>query len=147
MSAFDSIEEIISFFDSISSADDERQMQALDAAIQRLPEVNHPEHSIPALLRIFERFPEDDGLEVFAAILSALEWMPGYEEPLVSSVRRHPSLYGLLMISRLMNSGISEVKGINLEALLQEVAHDSTVSEMVREDALESWLYQRNKDV
>lgn len=74
-----------------------------------------------ALLHLFERYPEDDGEGVLWSAVHGLEATEGYEAALVASVRRTPSLMGLAMIRRLRNSGVTEVSGLSLSALLHEV--------------------------
>jgi hypothetical protein len=77
----------------------------LDDLLQELFRSECPTLGIDALLRVFERFPTEDGAEVFWGIVHGLESLPGYDECLVQSIRSSPSEFGLIMLHRLLNSG------------------------------------------
>ncbi|MEM9997236.1 MAG: hypothetical protein AAF809_06000 [Bacteroidota bacterium] len=88
-----------------------------------------------AVFYLFERYPEDDGAGVLWTALHGLENAGRYAPLLVASVRRMPSLMSLTMVRRLLNSGIQEVEGQVLYALLEEVSGSATVSEEMRQEA------------
>ncbi len=77
--------------------------------------------ALPALLRVFERFPRHDGHGVLWAVLHAIEGIPGYEPLLVEHVRRTPTEMGLTMLQRLITGGISHVGTTDLAPLIVEL--------------------------
>ena len=94
-----------------------------------------PELGIDAMLRVFERFPEDDGGGVFWSIVHGLETLSGYEEKLVESVKSRPSEFGLLMVNRLLNANQTHVADTNLLHLLSSIAVDQGQPLKVRKRA------------
>lgn len=116
---------VIAALDAFEDPHGEAALAALDRAVTSLARVAHPERAIPALLGVLERFPWDDGHEVFWGLLHALEDLPGYEPALVASVRRAPGELTLVMLRRLINAGVHEVEGTDLAGLLREIAHGS----------------------
>ncbi|WP_075091300.1 hypothetical protein [Planctomyces sp. SH-PL14] len=77
---------------------------------------------------MFERFTTDDGAGVFWSIVHGLESIPRYEGDVIKLVRRASSEFPVLMLGRMLNSGVQEVGSIRLTPLLQEVIqrHDAT---------------------
>jgi hypothetical protein len=136
---------IISTLDGISSVENESELHKLQSAIDDLFTSDQPELGIGGLLRIFERFPDQDGHGIFWSILHGSESLPAYEGALIESVRRQPSEFGLLMVNRLLNSGRTQVDGIELMALLEEVAGSSHYPEGAREGAREYIEWQRSR--
>ena len=64
------------------------------------------------MLRVFERYPDEDGAGVFWSIVHGLEALPGYEPFLVESYsKRAPSEFGVIMLGRILNSGQREIAG------------------------------------
>lgn len=104
----------------------------LDDLLQELFRSECPTLGIDALLRVFERFPTEDGAEVFWGVVHGLESLPGYEEHLVQSVSASPSEFGLIMVNRLLNSGVSEVADIRLLTLLEVIAQKDLIPDGVR---------------
>jgi hypothetical protein len=82
---------------------------------------------VETLLRIFERFPNEDGAGVFWSIVHGLESLVGYEAFLVESIRRAPSDFGLMMLSRLINAGTEDVGGTSYRELFVSVARDDSI--------------------
>jgi hypothetical protein len=65
--------------------------------------------AVPALLRVFERFPRHDGHGVFWTILHAIETVEGYAPILVEHVMRTPTEMGVTMLQRLVNANVTHV--------------------------------------
>ena len=107
----------------------------LDELLQELFRSECPTLGIDALLRVFERFPTEDGAEVFWGIVHGVESLPNYEERLVQSVHSSPSEFGLIMVHRLMNSGFGEVAGVRLLTLLEAIAKNDSIPDEVRRTA------------
>ncbi|HEY9403704.1 MAG TPA: hypothetical protein VIQ24_13655 [Pyrinomonadaceae bacterium] len=141
----DNPQAIISILDGITSVEDEAELATLDDAVSSLLASKHPQLGIGALLRIFERFPEEDGHGIFWSVLHGLESLPDYERALVESVRRQPSEFGLLMINRILNDGRSQVGSVDLLVLLEEVARDPRIQGSIRADAQEYIEWQQSR--
>lgn len=69
---------------------------------------------------------------MFWSILHGIEAHPGSAEFVVASVRRQPSHFPLLMVSRLLNAGVNSAGGVQLLALLRSVSGDERWSPTVR---------------
>jgi hypothetical protein len=94
----------------------------MDLLLAELWKAGNPGQAIPELFSVFERFPEEDGAGVIWSVLHALETLPDYETELVRSLARKPSEFGVLMVSRLLNAGTRQVRGVSLVELLRELA-------------------------
>ena len=79
------------------------------------------------MLRVFERFPLDDGAGVAWSIVHGLESLPGYEPHLVDSLRRRPSELGVVMLNRMLNVGQLAAGDVEIHALLGEIAARSDI--------------------
>lgn len=119
------------FSDPHSEAD----LQALDTAVQKVSPASCADAEFQAMLGVFERFPEEDGYGVFWGILHALEACEGYEPELLASVTRSPCVFNVLMVNRLLNAGISEVKGQSLESILRDVISSPRATPQAVRDA------------
>lgn len=85
------------------------------------------------LLRLIERFGDDDGDGLFQKIVEALEASNGYELRLVESLRRTPSWFGALMVKRLIKRGVASVGDVDLLELLRKAAKNEAGLELARE--------------
>ncbi|MBC8103205.1 MAG: hypothetical protein H7Z41_11515 [Cytophagales bacterium] len=114
-------EEVLAAIERYQPGDD--HWSDLDDLLNRLWEAGPPEGAMVAetLLRVFERFPEDDGNGVFWSILHGLESLPEYEPALVASVRRQPVEFTVLMVNRILNVGQVRIGEVDGRALLAEV--------------------------
>ncbi|MFO1005899.1 MAG: hypothetical protein U0929_08070 [Planctomycetaceae bacterium] len=108
----------------------------LDELLQELFQSECPTSGVDALLRVFERFPTEDGAEVFWGIVHGLENLPDYEKNLVESVSSSPSEFGLIMVHRLLNSGVDNVSGVQLLLLIEEIAKNDSICDNVRSMAV-----------
>jgi hypothetical protein len=109
----------------------------LDKLVQELFESGSAAIGIESMLRIFERFPGEDGEGVFWTIVHGLETLPGYEVKVVNSLRRKPSEFTLLMVNRLLNGGFQEIDRVSLLSLLEDVVKDPKAQPDVRQSAQE----------
>ncbi|MEO1075241.1 MAG: hypothetical protein AAFX41_04645 [Bacteroidota bacterium] len=109
----------------------------LDAFLTELfeGEVGPTEQAV--LLRLLERYPEEDGAGVLWGVVHGLESTAHYEPSLLASVKRMPSDLGLVMLNRLHNSGVEIVDGERIEDVFRAVADSETASESVRATALD----------
>lgn len=90
---------------------------------------------VAAMLRVFERFPTDDGSGVFWSIVHGLEAISGYEPFLVDSVQRVPSDFGVIMLGRILNTGQREIAGTSVVALLAAVQSSPYASHTAKRHA------------
>ncbi|WP_439623262.1 hypothetical protein [Gemmata sp.] len=137
------IEAVIAAIDAVHSI--ERQVE-----LKRLQELadlyfTHAKASahLDVWFRLYERFPEDDGFGVFWSFLHGIETHAGYEVLVVESVRRCPSRFPMLMVNRMLNSGIRKVDGVDLLDLLRETAANKKCRPSVREDATDFLHHQQ----
>ena len=59
-----------------------------------------PSAAIPVLLRVFDRFPDEDGAGVFWSIVHGLESLPDYEPLLRASAEARPTHFKRIMLER-----------------------------------------------
>jgi hypothetical protein len=93
----------------------------LEALLGELWKHGTPQGAIPQMLRVFERFPNDDGAGVFWSIVHGLEALPGYEVHLLTSVGRVPSDMGVIMLGRILNADCNDINGVPIRDILQEI--------------------------
>jgi hypothetical protein len=133
-------EEIVAGFRALKASDFDlmnvnaqgrERLYELTDAVMTLPT---PERMIPEMFAVMERLPESD-LGSPGPLVHTLETFPGYQEELVKSVRRRPTVLSVWMINRILNTDLaSDVRG-DLMALLREAeVHPEATSE-VREQA------------
>lgn len=107
----------------------------LDSLLDELFRSHNPAAGTEAMLRVFQRFPTEDGAGVFWGIVHGLESIPGYEERLIESVRAKPSEFGVILLHRLLHSGAEEIQGVGLRSILQSIASQESVADEVRSSA------------
>lgn len=128
--------EILARIENVRTAEDESDLAALDEGVRELFARPDAWRGIDTLLRVFERFPTQDGYGVFWSILHGLESLSGrYEGKLVESVRRAPSEFGLVMVNRMLNAGHAEAGGVSLLAVLREASENPHCPPEVRDRA------------
>lgn len=94
----------------------------LDDLINELWSSGEPDQAIPELLSVFERYPSEDGAEVFWSVLHGLESLPNYEQHLVESFSRVPSEFAVIMLCRLANAGTTSVGHHSVVKLIRSAA-------------------------
>lgn len=97
----------------------------LNALLEELWRDDDPVSYISLLLNVFERYPESDGGGVFMGILHGVESLPGYQPLLLQSVQCVPSIFGTMMLGRLLNAGVTEIEGVSVPQVLQSIAASS----------------------
>jgi hypothetical protein len=127
-----SVAVITDVLDSIVDPEAAEDLARIEGALRSLHRTRDAAACVPALLRVFERFPSSDRLESFWGILHSLEALPGYEQHLIKSVRRAPGEFNLLMINRLLNGGVREINGTSLLGILHDVAASTYYPEPAR---------------
>ena len=121
--------EAVAVLEDFCDVDDERELERLGAAVASLSASGEVPRAIPSLLGVFERFPVGDGYGVFWTLLHLIESARGsYEEPLLASLRRSPSLFGVMMIGR----GLSVTDGRTPTDVLLEVIRNENAPPEVR---------------
>lgn len=133
---------LIQALEQFSDPQSEVQLKALDATVQAIKPEECREAEFRAMLRVFERFPEDDGFGVFWGLIHALEACSGYEPEMLDSVARKPCEFNVLLVNRLLNAGIAEVDGMSLEGVLSAVIGSNAATTGARHDA-ERYLARR----
>jgi len=133
----------ISTIENLKSVEDPEELQRLEEALTTLSSSSLDNRGRETLFRVFERFPDKDGYGIFWSILHELEKSTGYETQLIESVRRQPSEFGLRMVNRILNGGVTRVGGKGLLLLLEEVAADERQPVSIREEAQGYLKWQR----
>jgi hypothetical protein len=77
-----------------------------------------PKRHYPAMFDLFARFREEDGSGVFWSALHGMEHVGGYEEMLLQSYQRSPSLMTRAMLRRLLKSGQTRIGGVSIVTLI-----------------------------
>jgi hypothetical protein len=108
---------------------------ALDRLLNELWTQGDPAAAIPAMLSVFERFPDEDGAGVLWSIVHGLESLAGYEPLLLSSVLRAPSDLGVTMLGRLLNASVQDIGGTPIMEVLRSIAQSDDASANARETA------------
>ena len=73
----------------------------LDDLLAELWSAGVPSAAFPVLLRVFDRFPEEDGAGVFWSIVHGLESLPDYEPALRASAAAAPAEFKQIMLDRI----------------------------------------------
>lgn len=142
------IQQIISGFRRLSPSDFDlsnvnsdgmEQLYELTDAVLML---SAPESAIPEMFSLMERMP-DTKLGAPGPLVHTLEAIPGYEQYLVDSVRKKPSLLSVWMVNRILNSPITEDRRLFWMTLLQESVDRPDLPKSVREDAEQFLSRQR----
>ena len=76
----------------------------LDDLLAELWSVGVPPSAYPVLLRVFDRFPDEDGAGVFWSVVHGLESLPGYEPALRASAASSPAEFKQIMLDRIARS-------------------------------------------
>jgi hypothetical protein len=141
-----SIQTIIAEIDSlttIESAEDLTHLQELVDLYFACPEAGT---YLEVWFRLYERFPEDDSGGIFWAILHGIEtYHPNSDRFTVESVLRQPSEFPIVMVNRLLNSGIDRVGNVDLRELLHQVATNEQYTPTIRDNAQHYLDYQQEK--
>lgn len=114
--------------------DEDGDWRRLDMLLDELWQAGAPEQAILEMLSVFERYPDEDGHGVMWSLVHGLEKLPNYESALLSSLARQPSELGIVMVGRMLNSGVTAVDGVSLQLTLQKIASTAT-SAHIRETA------------
>lgn len=94
--------EILADIDAFQPVD--RHWRLLGDLLAELWSVGVPAAAYPVLLRIFDRFPDEDGASVFWSVVHGLESLPDYEPALRASAEASPAEFKQLMLDRIQRS-------------------------------------------
>lgn len=73
----------------------------LDDLLAELWSLGVPPAAMVVLLRVFERFPDEDGAGVFWSVVHGLESLPDYEPVLRASAASAPAEFKQIMLERI----------------------------------------------
>ncbi len=127
------------------SGQESGDLSRLDAVIGQSVSVKPNESLDAALFGIFERFPEEDGHGVYWSIVHGLERRGEYEQALLASLRRAPSMFTLTMLNRLLNAGQSTCAGVPALQLLEAAAVSPLACESARKAATRFLAHQASR--
>src|SRR6266851_2546205 len=132
-------DQIIAGFRALQTSDfddmnvDARGRERLWELTDALMNESEPEKAIHELFSVMERLP-DVGLGSPGPLVHTLERLHGYEDELMRSVRRQPSLLSVWMVNRILNTNLSQDARHSYMALLNEALAYPHASKTVRED-------------
>jgi hypothetical protein len=132
--------EIIAGFQALKAPDfdpmniNARGLERLRELTDALMSASEPERAIPELFGVMERLPDAD-LGSPGPLVHTLEALKGYEDELIRSLHRSPSLLSVWMVNRILNTDLSSDVRQSYMALLDEAASRPDVPKAVREDA------------
>ena len=134
-----SVKELTQYLVKFRASDDEfKDVEKLDAAVSAWEKLGKPPEVIDAMLRVFERHPESAEFGNPGLLVHAIESIgPAYQEKLLRSVKKAPSMYGLLMVRRILNASKSPQESAPLLKLLQSIAKDKKWSPAICDEAAE----------
>jgi len=135
---------IVAEIDALPAADSAEHLSRLEYLMDRYFSAAEAADHLGVWFRLYERFPEDDGYELFWSILHRIEAHPGCERLVVESVRRRPSRFPVMMVNGLLNAGIRRVDGVELLELLRQVADDERCLPSIRKGAQSFLADQRS---
>jgi hypothetical protein len=126
--------------DNVEARGAERLYELTDA-LMALPS---PERAIPELFGVMERLPESD-LGSPGPLVHTLEKLSDYEDNLVKSVHRRPTVLSVWMVNRILNSVLPLESRQSYLTLLEETAMHPDATNGVRNDARRFLEYQRTR--
>lgn len=135
-------DEIINDIDSFDAIRD--GWPKLDSMVNDLRASPTPAKGINALLGVFERYPGTTfGSGTLWTVLHTLEALPGFEVHLVESMRRRPSVLAVMMLNRLLNSGVADIGPESVIQLLRDAKTNPHLQRSVKAE-IESVLENRS---
>lgn len=108
----------------------------LDALLNELWESGDQEIFITDFLRVFERFPDEDGAGVFWNIVHGVEQFNSYEMQLIDSLNRQPSEMGLVMLRRIKNTGAKTVGGIEINKIVADLISNERTTPRLKQELI-----------
>lgn len=125
------IEEILIGIDSFKPQDG--NWLHLEELLAELWATEKPEIGLDNLFGLLERYAEEDGIGVFWSVVHGIEQMNDYEQSLLNSLNRRPSIVTVLMVHRIANTGQIMILDKEIKAIYRELLIDSKVLPSIRE--------------
>jgi hypothetical protein len=116
--ANNSMQKILDEIDAIQSIE-ENILFPLEKLVDAYFEHTQAVDFLDVWFRLYERC-EDNSNGIFMTILHRIETFPKCDLLVVESIKRKPSCFPLTMLRRLMNGGITEVDGVDLQKLYDD---------------------------
>lgn len=130
------IQELLQKLENLVGSDDfEAESEEI---IDQLQEAGAGDEIIPLLLQIIERHPTADFGMPGAMVHFMEAFDPEYEEYLIESLKRRPTVHTVWMLNRCINVHAHKERFLNL---LRETAMHPDAEQEVRRSALELWEY------
>jgi hypothetical protein len=143
-------DEIIAGLRSLQAADfdwndvDASGRERLAELTDALMSVDNPEKFIPELFSVMERLPDSD-LGSPGPLVHTLERLHGYENELVRSITRCPSVLSVWMVNRILNADLPDDVRRSYMVVLEKAATHRSALQSVREDARDFIEFQMRK--
>ncbi|HZR58475.1 MAG TPA: hypothetical protein VFA74_16500 [Terriglobales bacterium] len=119
-------------YNNISARGGERLSELTDA-LMAIPG-GSSEAAIEELFSVMERMPDAE-LGSPGPLVHTLEKLKGYEQELIRSVRRCPTLLSVWMVNRILNTDLSSDVRQSYMLLLKEAATRSDLPKAIRDNA------------
>jgi len=123
------VAEFDAFEPSEDGVDNEERLQIL---VDRWHDVPDRAAAVPAMLRIFERYPESADLGEPGPLVHAIEEEAGYEQWLANSLATSPSYYGVWMVNRILENDLPPAIRDPYMNILRSVADNESAPGSVR---------------
>ena len=101
--------------------------------------------AFPAMFSLFERFLDEDFGNP-GILVHMMEARGGYEDELVKSLQRKPSIPAVTLVNRLLNSSLPQADRERWMHVLSKVANSDTADEAAKDYAREFLEYQLTRD-
>lgn len=107
----------------------------LEEALEELYNSNNPELGLNAMLSIYERYPDEDN-DILWGMLHGIEEIKDYETKIIESIKRKPSFFGVLIINRMLNDGVTTIDNIKLIDILNKVIDNPSSTDYIKQKAI-----------
>lgn len=138
-------EQLQQFCDQLSGLDPDKSdsLQAdLDDLVDLLDEEKDISPIYKSVFNFFENYPDAD-VGIPGPLVHLLERMyPDYMKELLESLETRPTYMAVFMLSRILNSELSENNRSKYMSLLKEISECETAGEMAIQNAKETYEYQ-----
>lgn len=105
----------------------------LEELLTELWATEHPELGLDHIFVLLERYPEEDGNGVFWSILHGIEQINEYEQNLLVSLNRQPTLMTVIMVHRIARTGQIKILGKEIKAIYMELMTNPQTLPSLRE--------------
>jgi hypothetical protein len=137
------MDQLVADLDAYEPTDDsvanEERLQILVDIWEGLPD---REVALPAFIRLFERYPEYNGLGEPGPLVHAVEQVPGYEDEVIASLGQVPNYYGVWILGRILDRNTTPDQRARVLGLLHQLAANEDIPGSIRALARETYEFR-----